>query len=126
MLKFAALFLASHFCVMQLFRLTTYHAYFWKALPLLVAFGVLVGWALYYFDLHQFFLWQVVLASAWLFYVARSQTNAAKALLAAAGTDADAVRFAATSASKTASLYTYSAFVYVIALSVSYLWFYNA
>ena len=124
MLKFAALFLASHFCVMQLFRLTTYHAYFWKALPLLVAFGVLVGWALYYFDLHQFFLWQVVLASAWLFYVARSQTNAAKALLAAAGTDA--VRFAATSASKTASLYTYSAFVYVIALSVSYLWFYNA
>ena len=67
---------------MQIFRLTTYHAYFfWKGLPLLVGFGVLVGWLLFYLKLHQFFLWQVVFASLWLFYIARKQGAAAKAML---------------------------------------------
>ena len=127
MLKFVALFLASHLGAMQIFRLTTYHAYFfWKGLPLLVGFGVLVGWLLFYLKLHQFFLWQVVFASLWLFYIARKQGAAAKAMLIAAGSDAEAVRFVAVSASKTASYYTYSAIVYVISFSVSYLWFYNA
>lgn len=125
MLKFALLLIASHFGAMQIFRLTTYHAYFWRALPLLVGFGGLVGWALFYFKLHEFFLWQLVLASAWLFYVGRKQNWATTAMLQAAGSDAEAVRFVASSASKTSSYYTYSAFVYVIAFSLTYLWLYN-
>lgn len=126
MLKFAALFLVSHLGAMQIFRLTTYHAYFWKALPLLVGFGALVGWVLFDLKLHQFFLWQVVLASLWLFYIARKQRGAiAKAMRIAAGSDEEAVRFADISASKTASYYTYSAIVYILSFSVSYLWFYN-
>lgn len=125
MLKFATLLLLSHFGAMQIFRLTTYHAYFWKALPLLVGFGAFVGWLLFYLNLHEFFLWQIVLASAWLFLVARKQGAVAKAMLQAAGDDSESVRFVAASAFKTASYYTYSAFIYVVSLSVAYLWFYN-
>ena len=44
---FVGFFLGSHFILMQIFKLTTYHAYFFKALPLLIAYSALVGWLLY-------------------------------------------------------------------------------
>lgn len=125
LLAFLAFLVASHFLLMQVFRLTTYHAYFWKALPLLVGYSALVGWLLYAFGFHQFFLWQVVLASAWLFIVGRKQDRLASAMLQMAGDDGDAVRFAAESTKSTSRYYAYSSFVYVICFSLTYLWFYN-
>lgn len=122
---FLAFLVASHFFAMQIFRLTTYHAYFWKAIPLLIGYGILVGWLLYAFEFHQFFLWQVVLSSLWLFIVGRKQSKVASAMLQMAGDDGDAVRFAAESTSKTSRYYAYSSFVYVVAFSVTYLWLYN-
>ena len=126
MLKFIAFLLISHFGVLQIFRLTTYHAYFWKALPLLVGYSALVGWAINALEMHIFFLWQVVLESAWLFYVSRKQSKAASVLLNSAGGTAAEVRTTASSVTKTASYFAYSAFVYVITFSLIYLWLYNS
>ena len=125
LLTFLVFLLVSHFLLMQVFRLTTYQAGFWKASPLLVGYGALVGWLLYAFGLHQFFLWQVVLASVWLFIIGRKQGRLASAMLQMAGDDVDAVRLVAVSTMMTIRYYAYSSFVYLICFSLTYLWFYN-
>ena len=55
-LGFLAFLAVSHFVLMQIFRLTTYHAYFLKGLPLLIGYGALIGFLLYTLDMHAFFL----------------------------------------------------------------------
>lgn len=110
---------------MKIFHFTTYHAHFWKALPILLAYSALVGYLLFAFELHSFFLWQVLLASAWLLSIGRKQRKAVTALLSSAGEDADTVRLIALSAANTSSHFTYSSFVYVIGFSLVYLGIYN-
>jgi hypothetical protein len=124
-IKFVAFLVVSHFVLMQVFRLTTYHAYFWKALAVLLAYSALVGYLLVAFGLHQFFLWQVALASAWLFSVGRKQRKAAEAMMSFAGEDADTVRRMAISSARTIAYYTYSSFIYVIGFALVYLALYN-
>ena len=125
LLGFVAFLLVSHFGLMQIFKLTTYHAYFLKALPLLVGYSVLVGWLLYSLELHAFFIWQVVLASGWLFVISRKQAKQNVAMLALAEGDVEDVRFMASSVSKTRQYYIYSSFIYVIGFSTTYLWLIN-
>lgn len=125
-LAYLTFLVVSHFGVMQIFRLTTYHAYFWKALPLLLGYSALVGYLLYLFKLHQFFLWQVVLASLWLFVIARKQSKTVEAMMALAGDDAEAVKLMAVSTASTRSYYTYSSFIYVIVFFAVYIGLYNA
>lgn len=124
-LGFIVFLIVSHFGVMQIFRLTTYHAYFWKALPLLILYGAGVAWALFALEMHPFFLWQLILASIWLFVIGRKQTKMAEAMLSMAGEDADSVRSMAASTAKTSRYYTYSSFVYVAVFSGIYIWLYN-
>jgi hypothetical protein len=124
-LGFLIFLFVSHFGLMQIFRLTTYHAFFWKALPLLLAYSAGVGWALYSLNMHPFFLWQLVLASIWLFVVGRKQSKAAEALLAVSGEDADYVRLMANSTAKTIRYFTYSSIIYIVVFAVTYVWLYN-
>jgi len=123
--KFAVFLLVSHFVLMQIFRLTTYHVYFWKALPVLIVYSLLIGYLLFVLSLHRFFLWQVVLASVWLFYIGRKQRQAAEAMLLLAGEDAETVRLMSISTGRTGSYYAYSSFLYVIGFSLVYLILYN-
>lgn len=125
-LGFIIFLVASHIGVMQIFRLTTYHAYFWKSLPLLLGYSILIAWLLYFFKLHVFFLWQLVLASVWLFVVGRRQAKMAATMLNFVGDDADDVRFLAKSTAKTSSFYTYSSFVYIAVFAGTYVWLYNS
>lgn len=122
---FAAFLVASHLLLMQVFRLTTYHRYFLPALPLLATYAALVGWALYAFDFHAFFVWQVVIASGWLFVIGRSQATQGRAMIAAAGADANAVRILSKSAQFTLQYYAYSACIYIAVMSATYLWLFN-
>lgn len=124
-LAFAIFLLISHFLLMQIFKITTYHNYFLRALPLLVGYSALVGWLLYSLELHAFFLWQVVLASGWLFLLSRKQAKHTEAMIDFAGEDAEKVRFVASSVSKTRQYYAYSSLIYIIVFSATYLWLIN-
>lgn len=126
LLSFIAFLVISHFLLMQIFRFTTFHSYFWKGLPVLIGYGALVGYLLFKFELHPFFTYQVVLASIWLFFVAKKQNRLAEAMLMHSGDEADAVRAVAISTGMTKRYYAYSSFIYVITFSMTYLWFYNA
>ena len=125
LLKFAAFLLVSHYGAMQIFGLTTYHAYFWKALPLLVAYSCVAAWVFFEFIMHNFFLWQVILASIWLFYVGRQQAKQAEALMYLAGDDAESVREVSSSTTKTTRYYAYSSFIYVFVFAGGFLWLLN-
>ena len=125
-LGFAVFLVVSHFGVMQIFRLTTYHAFFWKALPLLIIYGAGVAWALFALDMHAFFLWQLILASVWLLSVGRKQSKIAEAMLSTADDDAELMRQMAVSTVKTSSYYSYSSFVYIAVFAATYILLYNA
>lgn len=124
-ISFALFLVASHFGVMQLFRMTTYHLYFWKAFPLLIIYGAFVAWALYALEMHAFFFYQLILASIWLFVIGRKQNRIAETVLASAGQDADYVRSLAASTTRTSRYYAYSSFIYISVFAVTYTWLYN-
>ena len=116
----------SHTIVMQIFRLSTYHKYFFKALPVLLAYGAIVGWLLNYLKMDEFFLYQLVFASAWLFSKARKSSKQSDALLENADQHDENYKLLVQSLSKTKTYYAYSAFTYMISFSVAYLWIYNS
>ena len=124
-LGFIVFLSVSHFGVLQIFRLTTYHAFFWKALPLLIFYGAGVAWVLFVLDMHRFFLWQVIFASVWLFVIGRKQSQVAEAMLSTAD-DAELMRQMAVSTAKTSSYYSYSSFIYIAVFAATYIWLYNS
>lgn len=125
LLEFSLFLMLSHLGLMQVFRLTTYHAYFWKALPLLLFYSAGVAWLLFFLNMHPFFLWQFVLASVWLFVLGRKQRKTAEAMLSGSGNNADFVKLMAASNAKTSSHYTYSSLIYIFVFVVVYVWLYN-
>lgn len=123
---FIGFLLGTQYGVLQLFKLTTYHRYFWLSLPVLVAYSAVVGWLLFVLKLHAFVLWQVVLASAWLTVLGIRQGKTAEAMLELAGDDADMVRQVAKSVIKTKTYYAASSITYIVVCFVTYLWLFNA
>lgn len=123
---FSILFLIiSHFALMQIFRISTYHSYFWKSLPLLIAYSALVGWLLFTFNLHKFFIWQVVLSSIWLFSFFRKTVKNAKELINLGGYDEEGIKIISISSLNTITYLLYSSLIYVFVFSAVYLWRYN-
>lgn len=123
---YAIFLFVTHVALMQIFRKTTYHESFWAWLPALVAYSAFAGWALFALDLHQFFLWHVLLASLWLFWVSRNMNKQTSHIYALAGDDANLIRDAAISSSRTKSLFARSSFIYVVVFAVTYLYLYNS
>jgi hypothetical protein len=120
-LGFLVFLVLSHHGLMQIFRLTTYHRYFLWASPLLILYAALAGWLMFKLGLEQFFLYQVALASLWLVFVARQQSHQAELMLQLAEADSESVQAMATSVKKTKRYYTYSAFVYLGGLCLTYI-----
>jgi hypothetical protein len=59
-LKFSAFFALSYFILLQIFSLSTYHKYFFKALPLLVLYAAAVAYLLNHFRFHGGLFWQLI------------------------------------------------------------------
>ena len=89
------IFLAATYIVaLQIFRLTTYHASFFKGAPLLLGYSVLVGYLLFVFNLAPFFIWHLV-ANVVLFTVKlKGEAKPAKRMLKALGVDSQQRHFA--------------------------------
>lgn len=64
---------ASWFLLMQLFRFSTYHKYFFKVSPLLIGYAILVAFLLQYFNFQNLFWWYLVLSALFLFINHRKQ-----------------------------------------------------
>ena len=115
----------SYFLVLQIFRLTTYHADFAKGFPLLLAYSILCGFVFFRLGLAAFFFWQI-LASLILF--ARGWSKQARSARvsfdALASNPATSTVFRLSMAS-TKGHYWLSVAIYLVVFSVSFLYFYN-
>ncbi len=58
---------ATWFLLMQIFRFSTYHKYFFKIAPLLIGYAVLVAFLLRQFNFQNFFWWYLGFSSLYLF-----------------------------------------------------------
>ena len=115
----------SYFLVLQIFRLTTYHADFTKGFPLLLGYSVLCGFLLFRLSLVPFFLWHIP-ASLILFARGWSkQARSARTLLDALAGDPAAWTLARLSMASTRGYYWLSVAIYLVVFSVSFVYFYN-
>ena len=70
---FALFTLVSIFILMQIYRFSTYHKYFPKMLPILIGYGILVGYLLFVFNFSNYFIWFVILTVGFLITNFRKQ-----------------------------------------------------
>lgn len=120
---FALFVLVSTFILMQIYRFSTYHRYFPKILPILLGYGILIGYLLFAFNFSQYFLWHVILTGCFLTINYRKQQRL-KALILL-GTDEEQKKHVDKSAASTIRLHLFSSILYVIAVIISFIYFYN-
>ena len=118
-------FAISYFLLKQIFRFSTYHAYFFKSLPFLAGYSILVGYLLFRFNLHQFFLWHIVVNALLLALLWRKQAKQVNRIIEMVDGDAERANMKLSVAS-TRAYYFLSVLVYLICFSASFLYFFNA
>ena len=119
---FAGFFVGSQLGVLVIFHFTTYFRLFWKFLPLLILYSVVLAWCFTKLQLDKYFLWQVALSLAWLFTNWFRQVQARKSLLSKVGKDPEMLRIMESGTSKIHGHYIASAFVYLGVFVATYLW----
>ncbi len=125
MLFYLLFLFASYLVVLQIFRLTTYHRYFFKTLPLLIAYSILIGYALSSITAFQGFWVTQIWASGLLFFFGyRRQTLRFRSFLEAIDDPKDRTSAQLSGASTTA-YFTLSAMIYLVVYAVSFLIFVN-
>ncbi|MFH1233933.1 MAG: hypothetical protein V1649_04805 [Patescibacteria group bacterium] len=120
---FAIFILASIFILMQIYRLSTYHKYFPKMLPVLIGYGVLVGYLLFVFNFSNYFIWFVILTVGFLITNFRKQQQA-KAFTSLTE-DEEQKKLLDKSVKNTIKFHLFSSLVYVVSVIGAFLYFYN-
>lgn len=125
LLMYAAFFGASYFGFCLILLWSTYHRYFFKILPVLIGYSVLNGYLLFILKFSGLFVWHVGLCS--LLFIIRGYRywRASKRMSAyfrGGMVDSNLLRL---SAASTMGHFVSSACVYLVTVSVSFLFFYN-
>lgn len=71
---------ATWFLLMQIFRFSTYHGYFFKAVIFLIAYAVLIGFLLNKLGFQNYFFWYLILSFLFLGVNHRKQWQSKKML----------------------------------------------
>ena len=122
---YATFLLVTFFLVLQIFRFSTYHAYFLRSLALLISCSVAVGFALYMIPpFHASFFIQIWASAFLFFFVWKLQARRADEFLAAAET-AEQAQFLERSATSTRAYYTLGAVFYLVGYAIAFLVFLN-
>ena len=122
-LAFFILFLVlSFFLVLQIFRFSTYHAYFAKSLPFLIGYAVAVGYAVFAIkSFHPFWITQIW-GSVILFLLAwRYQTKRAKELIEQTMDSQEQHNIASLSMQSTKAYFWLSVVVYLLSYSIAFI-----
>lgn len=121
---FAVFTLVSIFILMQIYRLSTYHKYFSKMILVLLGYGVLVSYLLFLFNFSEYFIWFIILTIGFLIVNFNKQNQEKKSLSVAE--DKEKKDFLNKSVANTIKFHLFSSILYITAIVVSFLCFYNA
>lgn len=119
---FAMFILASFFILMQIYRLSTYHRYFFKMVPVLLGYGALIGYLLFAFNFSKYFIWFIALTLCLLFTNFHKQLQDRKISISLAK-DEEQKKFLTKSVTNTIKFHLLSSIIYVIMVVVSFLIF---
>jgi len=108
---------------MQIFRFSTYHKYFKVTVIPLIAYGILVGYLLFKFNLNSFFLWHLGLSIVFFFNNYSKQKKTVN-LISTFDNELMKKEFEL-AVENTLRYYILSVFIFLITFSISYLFFYN-
>lgn len=125
LLAFVVFLVVSQFVLMQMFRLTTYHRYFARAVPLLLGYAVLVGYLVVRLGLAQFWLWYVICATVWLATTWQKSARSGQVFDEAFADDPATAAVLRLSGASTRAYYWLSAIIYLVMYVVSCLYFFN-
>ncbi len=121
---FAIFILASIFILMQIYRFSTYHKFFFKMLPILIGYGMINGYLLLTFDFPKYFSWFVTITGGFLILNFREQQQKVKAYLSIEE-NKEKKKLLNKSFKKTIKFYLLSSLVYLISVIGTFLYFYN-
>lgn len=125
-LSFLLFLSVSHFSVLQIFRFSTYHAYFLRCVPLLLSFGIGCAWLLMAVNLADYFLYQFFGATGWLIYKGRSESRSASGMVSTWEGDVEELKFLVESINKTKWYFTASSICYLLSFFLGFLYLYNS
>ncbi|MBU1092416.1 hypothetical protein KJ836_01980 [Patescibacteria group bacterium] len=114
---------ASWFLLMQLFRFSTYHKYFFKIAPLLIGYAVLIAFLLIQFNFQDFFWWYLILSGLFLLINHKKQHQAKNFLDLLSGDDKEKRAEAETSFNKTIKYHLLSSVVFVASFILAFSYF---
>ena len=118
-IKFLFFFIISYLILMQIFRYSTYHKYFWKVLPILVIYSAVVGYLLYCFELHGGFFWQIILTVLSFAYNQRKQNQQFENVINSM-TDIEKIKLLTKSERNTKKYFWLSGMIYIIIFIIVY------
>jgi len=125
-LAYVVFLIFTYWLVLQIFRFSTYHAYFAKSLPFLIGYSIAVGFALYSIPRFHPFWFTQIWASALLFiYTWRRQAKRGRALMELTAEGPEQLAFFEISGASTRAYYTLSAVLYLTVYAISFLVFLN-
>lgn len=121
---FALFVLISIFILMQIYRLSTYHKYFLIMIPVLLGYGMLVGYLLFTFNFSDYYIWFIALTTGFLILNFRKQKQA-KAVVSLTENE-EQKKLLTKSVTDTIKFHLFSSIIYVVTVVASFLYFYKA
>lgn len=110
--------------LMLVFSFSTFHKFWFWALPCLIVYSLLLGYLLDYFGLHGGFLWHLVISILLLTKYFLGQRKQMKVMMELME-EKSQMRAMSESGMNTLTFYVISSLLYLITFSISYLYFYN-
>lgn len=130
LIYFIIFFVVSWLVLMKIFSYSTYHKYFYKILPILLIYSVLLGYLLDLFELHAFFLW--FLAINIILFVKNYKRYKNQDLMEGVGEDyknlmsEEKIKETLEKSTKnTLKYFIISSVLYLVIFSATYLFFFN-
>lgn len=112
--------------LMQVFNFSTYHRYFKYAFPVLVIYTIINAYLLYYFELHAFFTWHIVIFIVLFFRLYKKIYKVGDMVFSYLTVENDIPEDSKNlSLVRTQKYYLISTFSYISIFTVAYLFFYN-
>ena len=130
LIYFIIFFVISWLILMKIFSFSTYHKHFYKILPILLIYSALLGYLLDIFELHEFFLWFLVINI--ILFVKNYQRYKKQDLMEGVGKDyknfisEEKIKETLEKSTKnTLKYFVISSIVYLVVFFATYLFFFN-
>lgn len=110
---------------MKAFSFSTYHKYIKIAFPALILYGSLIGYLLFAFGFHQFFIWHISLTLASMIWGYSKMNKEVKKIKGLKLSKIAYEELLQLSVERTNKYFILSSVLYLCTFSVSYLYFFN-